>query len=57
MHWLDISCPVSNTANEHDMQFCNTYLFKKEVRQGIHAIWLACCWTIWKERNKRVFSN
>jgi hypothetical protein len=57
MLWLGISCPVSNSANEHAMQFCNTYLFRKEVRQGIRVIWLACCWTIWKERNNRVFSN
>jgi hypothetical protein len=38
MHWLGISCTISNSANEHAMQFCNTYLFRKEVRQGIHLI-------------------
>jgi hypothetical protein len=54
--WVYIApCQIQQMSMQ--LQFCNTYLFRKEVRQGIHAIWLTCCWTIWKERNNRIFSN
>jgi hypothetical protein len=39
------------------MQLCNAYLFRKAVRQGVQAVWLTCCWSIWKEINNMIFSN
>jgi hypothetical protein len=50
MLWLVVHGSLLNVVDAHVLQFCNAYVFRNEV-------WLACCWTIWKERNKKCFNH
>jgi hypothetical protein len=55
--WLGIATTFSTDARFHALQFGNSFLFKEETRKCLMAIWAACCWLIWKERNNRFFSQ
>jgi hypothetical protein len=57
MHWLGVYGPLLNIVDTHALQFCNAYVFCKDVWSGLQAVWLAYCWTIWKEKSKRYFTH
>ncbi|PNX94589.1 70 kDa peptidyl-prolyl isomerase [Trifolium pratense] len=46
LNWLGIFGPLPNVVADHVTEFCNTYLFAKEVRIGLQVIWLTCCWSL-----------
>jgi hypothetical protein len=53
MHWLGVYGPLLNIVDAHALQFCNAYVFCKDVWSGLQAVWsglqavwLAYCWTI-----------
>jgi hypothetical protein len=42
----------------HVSQFCNIYLVGKETKIGFQVLWLACCWSLRKEKsNNRLFAH
>jgi hypothetical protein len=45
---------LSNLGSNHALQFCNTYIFRREVVISLQAAWLPCCWNILKERNNNI---
>jgi hypothetical protein len=55
---LGVCGPLHNVVTEHAAQFCNVFLFDKEVGYGItsNLVGQLFCWYIWKERNNRVFA-
>jgi hypothetical protein len=54
---MGLSGLLPNVVENHALQFCNSFPFGKEIHSGIHVVWLASCWIIWKERNNRVFAH
>jgi hypothetical protein len=46
LKWLGISSVFPITSQSHASQFCNFYLFRKEIRHCLQAVWLVCCWII-----------
>jgi hypothetical protein len=57
LHWLSVYGPLSNGVGDHASQFCNAYVFRKEVRSSLQVVWLTCCWILWKERNNMIFTH
>ncbi|GAU47696.1 hypothetical protein TSUD_190240 [Trifolium subterraneum] len=53
LKWLGIFGPLPNVVTDHVSQFCNIFPVGKESQIGSQVLWLACCWSIWKERNNR----
>jgi hypothetical protein len=35
-----VCCPLPNVVFDHGLQFCNVYLFDKEIRCGIQTVLL-----------------
>jgi hypothetical protein len=44
-------------VGEHASQFCNSYVFRKEVQSGLQVVRLTCCWILGKERNNWIFAH
>ncbi|GAU34577.1 hypothetical protein TSUD_29230 [Trifolium subterraneum] len=57
LNWLGIFGPLPNVVADHVSQFCNIFPVGKESQIGSQVLWLACCWSIWKERNNRLFAH
>jgi hypothetical protein len=36
--WLDVCCPLPNVVSNYVLQFCNVYLFDKEIRCDVQAV-------------------
>jgi hypothetical protein len=51
--------PLSNGVGDHASQFCNAYVFRKEVRSGLQMVWLTLdvLLDFLEERNNRIFSH
>jgi hypothetical protein len=55
--WLGISSIDSFCAHDHFHQFSQLGGFPRQTHSFLKLIWFTCIWTIWKERNNRIFSN
>jgi hypothetical protein len=51
--------PLSNGVGDNASQFCNAYVFRKEVRSGLQMVWLTLdvLLDFLEERNNRIFSH
>jgi hypothetical protein len=51
--------PLSNGVGDNASQFCNAYVFRKEVRSGLQMVWLTLDLLLdfLEERNNRIFSH
>jgi hypothetical protein len=38
LHWLGVYGPLSNVVSDHTSQFCNAYVFHKEVRSNLQVV-------------------
>jgi hypothetical protein len=38
IHWLGVDDPLSNVVRDHASQFCNAYVFHKEVRSNLQVV-------------------
>jgi hypothetical protein len=48
---------LPNNVTPFALQFCGAHCFCKDIMVCLQAILLASSWTIWKERNNRVFDH
>lgn len=55
--WLGVQGAMHNCATPHAQQIQGLFFSTKKSRQQVQVMWLACVWTIWKERNQRVFKQ
>jgi len=55
--WLGVSCAFSGSVKDHFSQFTHLAGLPRQSHLYLKIIWLACVWTIWKERNNCVFKN
>lgn len=54
---LGLALVYSNDLQQHHIQFCSMAGFPWCTHSYYTAIWHACVWVIWKDRNKRIFLN
>lgn len=54
---LDIYCVLPNCSYNLAIEFRGSTLFSKKIRSNLHMICLACVWSVWKEKNYRIFYN
>jgi hypothetical protein len=57
INWLEMYWVFSNIAISIVYQICGAHVFCKDILLCLQAIWLATAWTIWKERNNKVFAS
>jgi len=57
LSWLAISCVMKNNWFSHAVQLLSLISQGKKVKDYLHAIWLACIWSIWKYHNYATFDN
>jgi hypothetical protein len=55
--WIGFVGVDSQVLSDHLLQFIHYTGAQKERRSFLHMIWLLCVWTIWNERNCRLFKN
>jgi hypothetical protein len=55
--WLGLSSVDTHCAQDHFHQFGHLGGIPRQTHQFLKLIWLACAWTIWKERNNQIFNN
>ncbi|XP_058726707.1 uncharacterized protein LOC131598090 [Vicia villosa] len=55
--WLRISTALHGDSIAHLAQFEGLIGGDKEISSKVRVIWLACCWSIWKARNAKIFNN
>jgi hypothetical protein len=55
--WLGISMVDSRVLRDHFLQFGQFPSLSRSSHSFLRLHWLASVWTIWKERNNRVFEN
>ncbi|GAU10332.1 hypothetical protein TSUD_422680, partial [Trifolium subterraneum] len=55
--WLGVSLADPLDLTDHFSQFTFSSGSARARRSFLQLIWLLCVWTIWKERNNRLFRN
>jgi hypothetical protein len=55
--WLGISTVFHCQFFNHLHQFGGLRGFSKKTMESMHIIWVSVVWTIWKERNNRIFQR
>jgi hypothetical protein len=55
--WLGISFIPPDTVRENLHQFGNLAGLPRSTHSFLQAIWHACVWLIWKERNNMIFNH
>jgi hypothetical protein len=55
--WLGLSYAAPVRCRDHYLQFGHMAGLPHFSHSFIQLIWLACVWTIWKERNNRIFTQ
>jgi len=55
--WLGLSLVHHNDLRQHFHQFCFMAGLPRCTHSYLTGIWYAFVWTIWKDRNKRIFQN
>jgi len=56
-HWIGFSCVFLGSVSNHFLQFTQLAGLSRASHFYLKVIWLACAWTIWKERNNCIFKN
>jgi len=55
--WLSLSYVAPEGGRDHYLQFGHMVGLPHFSHSFLQLIWLACVWTIWKERNNRIFNQ
>jgi len=55
--WLGLSYVAPVGCRDHYIQFGHMAGLPHLSHSFLQLIWLACVWTIWKERNNRIFNQ
>jgi len=55
--WIGFDGVDTQVLSDHFLQFINQTSGLKARCSFLHMIWLLCVWTIWNERNCRLFQN
>ncbi|XP_024626821.1 uncharacterized protein [Medicago truncatula] len=55
--WLGIVTVLNDNLYSHANQFCALEGFSKHSVQTFSIIWISVLFTIWKDRNRRIFQN
>jgi hypothetical protein len=53
--WLGISFISPDFVRDHLHQFGHMAWLPRSTHPFLKVIWHACVWTVWKERNNRIF--
>jgi len=55
--WLDITFVSQGELQAHSIQFGGLGGFSKNFRTTFNIVWISVLFTIWKDRNVRIFNN
>jgi hypothetical protein len=55
--WLGVSGPDTNNILDHFYQFSDSARGLHARRSFLQLVWLLCTWTIWNDRNNRLFNK
>jgi hypothetical protein len=55
--WLGVSGPDPHSISEQFYQFIHSADGLRSRRSFLQLVWLLCVWTIWNDRNNRLFNN
>lgn len=55
--WLGVSGPDPHNISDHWYQFAHSTGGSRAKRSFMQLVWLLCAWTIWNDRNNRLFNN
>jgi len=56
-HWLGVSFVSLGYIKDHYSQFIQLMELPRSTHFYLKVIWFVCVWTIWKERDNRVFTD